>query len=397
MHIVKYVFQFHFEMMKEKDRQLSIEEFFGIEGYAEEEDRVLSLSNLPESMTEPFDPNEIRIIPQTLSIDNIIARIRNNEIDLNTEFQRKANLWKPDVKSRLIESLMLKLPLPAFYFDASEDDKWLIVDGLQRLSALKDFVIDEILSLTGLDILKDYDNKGLKFKDLPRIMQRRILEANVTCFLISPGTPKKVKYNVFKRINTGALSLNEMEIRNALNQGNASSFLKEFTEDDKFRNLIPLPNERMEDRELVLRCIAFMQTNYLEYESPLGSFLDKAMEKLQNTSQEELANIAQSILRSIEINTNIFGKKRFSRAVISDTIPNRLNSALFETWVVILAKLTKPQIDKIYDNQTNLIEDYKRLFRDKSFNDSVTSSTASKKAVTNRFEKIESLIKKYAK
>ena len=100
-----------------------------IEGFAEDADRNLLKMYLPETMTEPFDPNEIRITPQTLSIDNVIARIRNDEIDLNTEFQRKANLWKNDMQSRLIESLMLKLPLPAFYFDASEmTGGWLLTD-----------------------------------------------------------------------------------------------------------------------------------------------------------------------------------------------------------------------------------------------------------------------------
>ena len=366
-----------------------------IEGFAEDADRNLLKMYLPETMTEPFDPNEIRITPQTLSIDNVIARIRNDEIDLNTEFQRKANLWKNVMQSRLIESLMLKLPLPAFYFDASEDDRWLVVDGLQRLSALKNFIIDESLPLIGLDILKDYDNKGLRFRDLPRIMQRRIMEANVTCFLINPGTPKKVKYNVFKRINTGALSLNDMEIRNALNQGQASVFLKEFTEDSKFRKLIPLPNERMEDRELVLRCIAFIQTNYSKYESPLGAFLDRAMEKLQTTPLEELNNITNSILRSIEIHTKLFGQDRFSRSVISKDIHRRLNSALFEVWVVILSGLTPLQIENIYKNQVALKNEYKQLFGDKSFNDAVTTSTASRNAVINRFTKIESLIKKY--
>lgn len=366
-----------------------------IEGFAEEEDRTLSAMNLPETLTEPFNPNEIHIIPQTLSIDSLIARIKNDEIDLHTEFQRKANLWKPDVQSRLIESLMLRLPLPAFYFDANEDDKWLIVDGLQRLSALKNFIIDESLSLTGLDILKDYDNKSVRFSDLPRTMQRRIIEANVTCFLINPGTPKKVKYNVFKRINTGALALNEMEVRNALNQGNASAFLKNFTEDEKFRRLIRLPNERMEDRELVLRCIAFMQTSYLQYKSPLGSFLDRAMEKLQSTPLHELEEIAKSILRGIEIHTVLFGKKRFSRSILSKGIRYRLNSALFETWVVILSNLPSSKIEKIYSNSSALIEEYKKLFEDKSFNDSITTSTASQKAVLKRFSAIESLIQKY--
>ena len=364
-----------------------------IEGFAEQADE--ELANLAENMVEPFDPNEIRIIPQTLSIDNLVARLRNQEIDLNTAFQRKANLWKPEVQSRLIESLMLKLPLPAFYFDASVDDKWLVVDGLQRLSTLKNFIIDESLPLTGLDILKSYDSKNLHFSELPRMMQRRILEANVTCFLISPGTPQKVKYNVFKRINTGALSLNEMEIRNALNQGKASDYLKKFTESDRFRTLIPLPNERMEDRELVLRCIAFMRRSFLDYESPLGSFLDKAMEDLQNVSEIDFERISYLICRSIKISTQIWGKHRFSRSVINDVIKYKLNSALFEAWVVVLSKLSDNEIEKIIENQYRLGSDYKQLFSDITFNESVTTSTASKKAVINRFKYIESLVNKY--
>lgn len=376
-------------MAKEQYKQLVIE------GFAEEADRELSKLDLPETIIEPFDPNEIRIIPQTLSIDSIIARINNDEIDLDTEFQRKANLWKPDVQSRLIESLMLKLPLPAFYFDASEDDKWLIVDGLQRLSTLNNFILRETLTLTGLDILKSYDNKRLRFRDLPRMMQRRILEANVTCFLISPGTPKKVKYNVFKRINTGALSLNDMEIRNALNQGTPSTFLKYFTESNEFRRIISLPSERMEDRELVLRCIAFIMTNYKKYESPLGSFLDSAMEKLHRLSDKDLGALAYLILRGIDIHTRIFGKHRFSRSIISDRINYRLNSALFEVWIVQLSFLSENEIERLFNNQNDLRKDYINLFQDRNFNESITSSTASKRAVHTRFSIIEHLIKKY--
>ncbi len=366
-----------------------------IEGFAEEADKELACLSLPETMTEPFDPNEIRIIPQTCSIDTLIARLRNEEIDMNTAFQRKANLWSEDVQSRLIESLMLKLPLPAFYFDASNDEKWLIVDGLQRLSALKRFVLEEQFTLTGLDILKSYDNKNLYFSDLPRMMQRRILEANITCFLISPGTPQKVKYNVFKRINTGALSLNEMEIRNALNQGKASTFLKDFTESQQFRALIELPNERMEDRELILRCIAFILTDYRKYESPLGSFLDRAMEDLQVVDDEKLRWLEKVICRSLALSAQLLGKDRFSRSIINSGIRYRLNSALFEVWIATLSSLEKNEINALLDNQMQLRNDYILLFTDKSFNDSITSSTASKKAVMTRFSNIENLVKKY--
>lgn len=367
-----------------------------IEGFAEEADKELACLSLPETMTEPFDPNEIRIIPQTCSIDTLIARLRNEEIDMNTAFQRKANLWSVDAQSRLIESLMLKLPLPAFYFDASVDDKWLIVDGLQRLSTLKRFVIEEQFTLTGLDILKSYDNKNLHFSDLPRMMQRRILEANITCFLISPGTPQKVKYNVFKRINTGALSLNEMEIRNALNQGKASTFLKDFTESSRFRAVIELPNERMEDRELILRCIAFILTDYRKYESPLGAFLDRTMEELQVVDDEKLRWLEKVICRSLMLSAQLFGKDRFSRSIIYPGIRYRLNSALFEVWIATLSSLEENEINALLDNQVQLRNDYvSLLFTDKSFNDSITSSTASKKAVMTRFSNIEKLVKRY--
>lgn len=375
--------------MGERYKQLTIE------GFAKEADEELARLSLPETMTEPFDPNEIRIIPQTLSIDTLIARLKNNEIDMSTAFQRKANLWSTDVQSRLIESLMLKLPLPAFYFDASVDDKWLIVDGLQRLSTLKRFVIEEDFTLTGLDILKAYDNKNLYFSNLPRMMQRRILEANITCFLISPGTPRKVKYNVFKRINTGALSLNEMEIRNALNQGKASIFLRAFTESSRFRSLIELPDERMEDRELVLRCIAFILTSYREYESPLGIFLDKAMEELQTVDDAKLKWLEKVICRSLMLTAQIFGKDRFSRSIIDNGIRSRLNSALFEVWIVTLSFLNEDEINRLLNNQLQLRNEYVLLFSDKSFNDSITSSTASKKAVVTRFSNIENLVKKY--
>lgn len=364
-----------------------------IEGYAEQADD--ESADPVDNIKEPFDPNQISIIPQTLSIDNLIARIRNKEIDLHTAFQRRPNLWKPEVQSRLIESLMLKLPLPAFYFDATIDDKWLIVDGLQRLSTLKNFIIDECFLLTGLEILKTYDRKDFSFSKLPRSMQRRILEANITCYLISPGTPPKVKYNVFKRINTGALSLNEMEIRNALNQGKASDYLKEFTESDRFKKLIRLPSDRMEDRELVLRCITFMRTPYSKYESPLGSFLDRGMEDLHNISRTEFTIICDSICRSIELHTKIWASDRFSRSVIGSKNRYKLNSALFEAWVVVLSKLSKNEIDTIIKNEDKLKSEYKKLFSDKAFNDSVTTSTASIKAVTTRFQYIEKIINKY--
>ena len=87
-------------------------------------------------------PADVNIETKNVSLDYLIARLKNKEIDLNPDFQRNANLWSDIQKSRLIESLMLRIPIPSFYFDASDEDQWIVIDGLQRLSAIKGFVID---------------------------------------------------------------------------------------------------------------------------------------------------------------------------------------------------------------------------------------------------------------
>jgi len=108
-----------------------------IEEFDTEEDK--SLSEELTDINEPFDPKDIDIQAIQTTMDTIIKRLSHDEIDLNPDFQRSANLWKPQYMSRLIESLLIRFPLPAFYFDGTDDDKWQVVDGLQRLSTIKKF------------------------------------------------------------------------------------------------------------------------------------------------------------------------------------------------------------------------------------------------------------------
>ncbi len=106
---------------------------------------------------EPFNPSEINIDIKSPTISIIIDRLSRNppEIDLYTDFQRSDDLWSIEKQSQFVESILIKFPLPAFYFDGTNDEKWLVVDGLQRLSSLRNFIIDKTVTLTGLEFLKD--------------------------------------------------------------------------------------------------------------------------------------------------------------------------------------------------------------------------------------------------
>lgn len=182
----------------------------GIEVINEDVEIDESADQMPENAEGvkiiPFDPSKIDIKMAQITIDSIIKRIKNKELELNSSFQRKAGLWTIEKKSRLIESIFLKIPLPAFYFDASDDENWLVIDGLQRVSTIKEFVVDKKpFKLKGLEFLKDFN--GLTYDKLPRALQRRLEETNLNACLVQASTPKNVKFNIFKRLNTGGLVL----------------------------------------------------------------------------------------------------------------------------------------------------------------------------------------------
>ena len=124
---------------------------------------------LKEFIVEPFNPEDIDVVTRSMTVDLILSRIGSGMIDLQPDFQRRWGIWDSKRKSRLIESLLLRIPLPVFYAAEDEDEKWEIVDGIQRLSTITQFIepatIDrKAFKLSELEYLKEYNGKN--FADL---------------------------------------------------------------------------------------------------------------------------------------------------------------------------------------------------------------------------------------
>ena len=270
-------------------------------------------TNDDDSKVIPFDPSKIDIKMDKITIASIIRRIENDELEFDSSFQRKAGLWNKKQKSQLIESIFLKIPLPAFYFDASDDDRWQIIDGLQRIGTIKEYVVDQSFALTGMEFLKDLN--GCKFDQLPRALQRRIEETNLNAYLVNPSTPKNVKFNIFKRINTGGLILEPQEIRNALYQGQASMFLLKMSQSTEFRKATDysIKPDRMLDREFCLRFVCFTQLDVEKEYTVLDEFLNKGMEYLSVADENTLSQVYFEFEYVMKVSNELFGKFAFRR------------------------------------------------------------------------------------
>jgi uncharacterized protein with ParB-like and HNH nuclease domain len=346
-----------------------------------------------ESIVQPFDPELIRVETRPMTIDLLLQRIKYEELNLTPDFQRKDGIWNNRTKSRLIESILIRIPLPAFYMDATDEDKWVVIDGLQRLTTLKLFVNDKSLKLSELEFLTQFNGKT--FDELPRNFQRRIIETQVTVFLIEKGTPPAVKFNIFKRINTGGLPLSLQEIRHALNLGKSTELLKKLADSPEFKVATAYRNfsQRMVDREFILRFLAFVIHPYDEYKATeFDSFLSDVMAEINDMSEQDINDLEQKFNQAMTAAYKIFGNDAFRKRSKHDAPRSPINKALFESWSVNLSKLNDKQIQTLVERKEQLKEGFIKLMNDREFETSVSVGTGDTRKVKRRFSAIEQLI-----
>ena len=346
-----------------------------------------------ERITQPFDTRDIRIESKPSNMNTLLSRLENDEIDLVPDFQRQGGIWTPQNQSRLMESLMLRIPIPAFYFDGTDDEKWLVVDGLQRLTAIRRFVIDQDLKLCDLEYLKEHEGKT--FSELPRPLQRAIREADIVYYLIMPGTPENVKFDIFRRINTGGLPLSSQEIRHALNGGPVTEVIRNLAESEEFKQATAygLSDKRMDDRECVTRFLVFAVFPPESYDkNDFDAFLNTGMHHL-NAHPELLDDLQRRFLRTMRAAERIFGNDAFRKRYYSNATRFPVNKALFESWSVNLDACTDGELQILEQKKGKLKEAFMRLMREDSvFEKAVTQGTGSISRVRCRFQAIRELI-----
>lgn len=341
-------------------------------------------------IAEPYDPTLIRVEPKMFSLRNILDMIDEGEIDLAPDFQR-LKVWSPGQKSRLIESVLLRIPLPAFYFASDTEGRLQVVDGVQRLSTIHEFVRSEnSFPLVKLEYLtKEVGNLGFG-KLRSTVWAKRINGTQIVANVIDPQTPIPVKFDIFKRINTGGTPLNSQEIRHCMSKAPSRNLLKNLANTPEFNQATGYSlsnNVRMADREMILRVLAFSMfgVDYYYRMSGLDQFLNEATAVLDREPEPFLQSYSFHFTRAMKTAYEIFGEYAFRKWPLDADKRYPINRAIFETVATTLlttsSEKLKPQ-KQIQDAFRNLCT------RDYDFIAHVTQSTASAINVAGRFAKI---------
>jgi hypothetical protein len=344
----------------------------------------------------PLDSVFVRTEQRTVS--EVVKRIKNDRYILDPDFQRDF-VWSHKQQSRLIESCLMRIPLPVFYVAEAEDGRIIVVDGLQRLTTFHKYLKNEF----ALSKLGDGGEKteqesfltGKYFKDLPINLQERVEDTQLTLYILDAKAPHRAKLDIFERVNSGE-PLARQQMRNCLFNGSATKWLAEVSKTQDFLDATggSLNQKTMRDREAINRFCAFQLLGVKQYKGDMDGFLAKSLEQMNSFSEDKLEELKRVFQKSMWANYLLFGKHAFRKSLVSkdeSVSGSVLNIALFDCCSVLFANLDKSIIEEKADLLRNII---KELINNEGFAQAITNSTNGSKQVNKRFYDINTAIEK---
>lgn len=395
----------------EKDEMLGTDSEILHEIDAEGRDAGVEVEDVEsDAIVDPFDPKLIDVTTEVRTLDGLLKRMKAGQIDLDPDFQRSRGVWNTTKKSLLIESLLLRIPLPTFYVaeaagdDDFADDTWAVVDGIQRLSTIAEFVepallgVQSDLRLTGMQYLKT--EEGKRFDELSPALQLRVLESQFTMQVIRKSTPEKVKLNIFARINTGGVPLSAQELRHALVPGPARQVLRDLSGSNEFRNAVAhsVSPTRMADREMVLRFLAFRMQDPATYRNQdFDEFLRQSMRRINSWSEDERAAASSEFKQAMTVSRKVFADDAFRKRYRESDPRRPVSKALFEAMSValatVLASFGEDAESVMVRHKTTIRRGFIGLMGDRDFDRSISQGTGDPNRVTYRFGRTLELIR----
>lgn len=339
-------------------------------------------SDLPDPDEIPIRDRRVVAQPYDLAVQSLVEQIRGNTIFLRPiserpSFQRRY-VWTNILASRLIESILLNVPIPPCYLSQNDDFELDVIDGQQRLFSIYRF-LDNQFALTGLEVLVELN--GSRFHEINNRLQRQLKTHTLRCVLITNESHPEIKFDVFERLNTNTVPLNAQELRNCIYRGPLNSLLKDAVENPDWLKILgkKQPDKRMRDEELVLRFFAFQLAGLDTYRTPLKHWLNnvaKAGMKYSEDKTSELRSIWEKAIGNslVWLDPSECYRREGSRSI---------NRALFDL-VAFFASNVSPDIAMQIRGEFR--KRYTQLLANEEFQDLISRSVDHTKRTKRRFK-----------
>lgn len=339
----------------------------------------------------PKDKRHLNTSSYDYSVEFLVSMMQDGKIILAVPFQRQY-IWKDDKASQLIESIIMNVPIPPIYLAEEEDGKWLVVDGLQRLNSLKRYFENEF-GLKKLDIIKDLEKS--KYKDLPPKAKSLLANGQLRANVIRKDSHPDIKYDIFMRLNKGAVTLNYQELRNCLYRGDLNDIAKNLVENNEsFLQILNLkvPHNRFLDVEFIIRFFALYdnlrlddQGNYIVegYKGRMVSYLNEYMSQNKVIVPEKIDANLNLFNDTIEKVVTVFGIDNAFRDITAGK--SKVNKALADC---ILLSFTFHSIGVLAEHRTEIVDALRDLLsNDSVFKTSISQRTSDTDVLNNRIDK----------
>lgn len=346
-------------------------------------------------------------------LETLIKRIDKNTIKLDPDYQRR-HRWPVDISSRLIESLLLNIPIPTIYIsqdiDVDEEGdedvaRFTVIDGQQRLTAIYGFMKGEI-RLDGLEILSEIN--GLTYRELPPFLMRRLEERTIKCLRIDSTIDPQVKYDIFERLNTGSVKLESQELRNAVGRGPFNDAIKTFAQHEDFQRLLQIPLDdpdksvkvqKMEDVELVLRFFALGGGQYRETRKGLRDFLTLRLGEFNLLTAQEIDELGNKFKTYITFIRHTLGDTAFAKhrvkGGISEKRMSTFNAAVYDAIAVGVAEaFSLEQITKDQNRCAASFDNYLSIFEDENFFQAISGATNDSAKIIYRINYVKDFLQR---
>ena len=310
---------------------------------------------------------------------------------MNPGFQRDF-VWDDKKASKLIESCVMRIPLPVFYVAENPDGRITVVDGLQRLTVFRRFLNDEF----SIKLSDNHSLNGLRFSDLPVDVQERVEDTQLTLYILDRRAPDRARLDIFERVNGGVV-LTRQQMRNAIYFGPGTRWLERMADDDTFLTATDrtLKRKTMRDREVINRFAAFYMFGYAQYvKGDMDDFLAQAVIAMNRASSTTLDQMEDAFMSSMTRNFQLFGQHAFRKSLAVNGAERRtpINISLFDVLSTAFTTIT----DATLSASRSIIRfRLQALVEDERFLNAITYSTNSTRQVNTRFAMTNDALSEY--